>query len=647
MMFLSSFLLVSAAAFPSVNPLQFPSYEQEVVATFADEATAQAATCVVTPLPDGATVAYSCRWDDTTEAHVRKAEMMKRAGQRGNFYFVGGTGSSFFKEGSAKLLPLGHAIGNHTLRHKFMLGLLPNDAFRDIAENRIRLETLLGRTVTSYVSPFGWQRDPLDARHEQLLAEAVVATGHFVTQDNPMPWSGMDARTWMWTNRFSSNDRNPDRTQFETGFAKQDKLARENPLVPRVTLGTHSWCNDAGNAKQEAWLKEFFQPADGVSLNDWEYGAYRYQYLHGGVSKVGVKGRCATFRVTRYAPVFVGDAIPLSLAFTRGQSPKTRGQTPKAEGLSPKIGGLSPDVEGLSPVAVTCGRALEKGLRGTWKLPQDEKYVKKASISTKIRGLSLEIVPDEAAATLTVRVRNGTGAALSELYVAAALPPRWEARRLVTSQATLKEGATFEKVFALGKQMRAAYALGCGYYPVSVDFMSEQGPVRLWGAAETARVPLPADAPSRVVKTWGPGLESVFASVDWTAVSQPGAALPDAANWRALMAESNDWPDAVNKGIKTWGTSGVNEEVVKLLKNGNHARYFVYDFMSASACERKLRLSVSPRYRSPKFWLNGVPSPFTRNGQSIRVQKGANRLIIRADATQNGFFTDVVSMRLD
>ena len=618
-MSLSVVLLAASAAFPSVNPLQFPAYEQEIVATFADAASARAATCAVTPLPDGAAVAYSCRWDDTSSAHALKAQMMARAGMRGNFYFVGNSSPSVFKAGPAQLLPHGHAIGNHTLNHKFMMGLLPNDAFREIAENRIRLEMLLGRTVTSYVSPFGWQRDPLDAEHERLLAAAVVATGHFVTQDNPMPWSGLDARTWMWTNRFSAGDRNPDRVQFEKGFAVQEKRARENPLVPRVTLGTHSWCDDAGNARQEAWLKEFFHPADGVTLNDWEYGAYRYQYLHGGVRKTGVKGNRATFRVTRYAPVFVGDAIALSLTFAGGAAPS----------------------------AVRCGAPLAQGKRGTWTLPHDAREARPAFIATKIEGLALDIVPDESAATLTVRVRNATGEALSRLFVAAALPPRWQARRLVATCATLKDGETFEQVFKLGAEMREEYALGRGYYPVAVDFVNAKGPARLWGSAETAVVPLPADAPSRVVRTWGPGPASALASVDWTAVSKPGAALPDEANWKALMAGANDWPDAVNKGIKVWGTGGVNKEVVELLKGGDHARYFLYDFTSPSAGARKLRLSVNPRHRAPKFWLNGVESPFRRDGQEIRVQKGANRLIIRADAVKGGYYTDVVSLRID
>ena len=618
-MFTSVVLFAASAAFPAVNPLQFPAYEQEVVAVFGDAAAAEAATCAVAPLPGGAAVAYTCRWDDTTPTHARKAEMMARAGMHGNFYFVGHSDPAFFKAGPAKLLPLGHAIGNHTLNHKFMLGLLPNDAFREVAENRIRLEMLLGRTVMSYVSPFGWQHDPLDAGREQLLAAAIVATGHFVTQDNPMPWSGLDARTWMWTNRFSANDNNPERALFDRGFASQEKQARSNPLVPRVTLGTHSWCDEAGNARQEAWLKEFFHPADGVTLNDWEYGAYRYQYLHGGVRKTGVKGNRATFRVTRYAPVFVGDALPLSLVFAGGHAPKS----------------------------VRCGTALEQGERGTWTLPHNADEAKAPRIATKIDGVTLEIVPDEAAKTLKVSVRNQTGEDLSRFYVAAALPPRWETRRMVASKPMLKRGKTFEKVFALGAETRAAYALGSGYYPVAVDFMDAKGPVRLWGAVSTAKVPLPDDAPSRVVKTWGPGPEDTLATVDWSAVSQPGAPLPDEANWKAVMADSNDWPETVNKGIKILGRGGVNKEVVELLKGGRHARYFVYDFNASDAGERKLRLSVSPRYRSPRFWLNGDASPFIRDGQAIRVRKGVNRLVIRADSTSAGHYTDVVSLRIE
>lgn len=78
--------IVLAAAFPATNPLGFPSYGQEIVATFASVDEAAGATCRIAPLPDDAKLALACRWDDSNRKHLSKGEMMARAGVTGTFY---------------------------------------------------------------------------------------------------------------------------------------------------------------------------------------------------------------------------------------------------------------------------------------------------------------------------------------------------------------------------------------------------------------------------------------------------------------------------------------------------------------------------------------------------------------------------------
>ena len=446
----------------SLNPLDFPTYEQEVTATFASEAEAAAATCAVAPLPDNAELAFSCRWDDTTSKHEAKGRMMVRAGVKGTFYFVGNTNAPFFSEGPKALVPMGHAIGNHTLTHPRMLTVGVNAAFEEIAANRIRLETMLQRTVTSYVSPYGWQRNPNDPDHGRVLAQALVASGHFVTEDSPMPWSDLPLRTWMGTNRFAADDRNPQRELFVKGFEKALAAAKANPDAPRVTLGTHSWCDEKGEADQESWLKEFFHRDGVVQMNDWEYGAYRYQYFHGGVEKTGVRGATATFRVRRYAAAFVGDAIALSLAFSSAPQQVTQG-----------------------------GRTLVRAPRGTWTLPQDPVAAKLPEISRSTDGM-LEISPDEAKATVTVRFRNTTPDELADVYLAAALPPAWSVRRVTAVCPRLAPGSTFERTFGMGERSTADFAVGPTYYPVSADFVRAGRPCRVWADRKLPQAPLPA-----------------------------------------------------------------------------------------------------------------------------------------------------------
>lgn len=609
-------LLVAGTGFArETNPLDFPAYEQSVDATFASAADATAATCAIAPLPDDAKISFSCRWDDTSSAHLEKARMMKRAGVKGTFYFVGGSDNAFFREGPPKLCPLGHAIGNHTLHHGFLLQMNLNKAFREFAMNRIQLETNLQHTVNSFVAPFGWRQNPIDPAHGARLAECLVASGHFLSRDNPQKWSPFGEETWMPAWRFSSDDRNPQRDLFVRGFKSMTAGATAHPLSPCVVLGTHSWCGEKGLKDQETWINEFCKRPDWCTLNDWEYGAYRYQALHGGVEKVGTSGATARFRVRRFASALVGDAIPLSLRFSAA---------PKA---------VSAD-----------GAALASAPRGTWTLPAakgrgDLTCVACADargVAAELPGLLLTLVPDEAKGTLSVRFENAGGAALEDVYVAGAVPPAWTVRRVTATAKKLAAGAAFEKTFALGKKPRADFAFGTAFYPVSVDFVREGKPMRLWAWTETARVETPANLPGRSVRVWGPAEATPLAGADLAVASRTGAVLPDAAGWKKPAVDAD--------AVWTLVASGTRKapELQKLLEAGNHARLFAYDFNVPKAGFAKLRTNVGAGGPNRRLYVNGESVPFKGDGQRLQVKAGTNRLVLRADASAHGRYAEPV-----
>lgn len=603
-----------AAAMAAANPLEFPSYEQLVEVEFATPEAAAAAVCEIAPLPGDASVAFSCRWDDSNPAHIAKGEMMNRAGVKGNFYFCG-PGNAFTATGPKKLMTMGHAIGNHTVNHPSMMTLSPNAAFWNIATNRIALEVNTQHTITSYVSPFGWQQSPLDPEQARTVAACLVADGHFVSQDRDQPWSKLPSRTWMWTNRFAADDRNPQREAFVKGFRAMYAQAKMNRDVPRVTLGTHSWCDEQGNARQESWLKEFFFPEGAVQVNDWQYGAYRYQYFHGGVKKVSVSENRAVFAMTRYAAAYVGDDIALSLKFSS------------------------------APVKVALrGRALTAGERGTWTLPQDETMALMPKITDGSEALT--VMPDEKNATLTLAFVNTGTEMVKDVYFAAVLPPKWSERRLTASCPGLKPGETFRKIFGMGEIRRADYAYGRAFYPVSVDYMAAGRPHRVWKSVETAEVEMPASAPYRAAKVWGPGPAATLADVDWTKVSVAGVELPDAANWKS---PKNDRGDSLSTAVTFPIRIGRGKEgraLGDLINSGDHARYIVYDFEADSDGVCKLRFNARPKHRSPFVCVNGVKSPFTGDGQEIAVRKGRNRLVIRADAYAGSTSTDALYLEI-
>ena len=611
------------AAENAVVDADFPSYRQTFEATFATAEEAARAECAIAPLPGGAELAFGCRWDDSSPAHLAKAAMMGRVGVKGTFY-ISASRTEFMESGILqKLMEGGHAIGNHTWSHPQLFELNPNAGFREIAENRIALETAIQRPVISYVSPFGWGKNPLDPEHRPALAAAVVATGHFVTQDNPGTWGDAPSATDLmpcW--RFSANDAKPSRELFEAGFREMLGKARGTPDIPRFGLGTHSWCDESGNALQEELLRELCLNPDWAQLNDWDYGAYRYEAAHGGVRKVSVRGATATFEATRFLPAFTGAVLPLSLVFS-----------------------------GAEPVAVgTSEGDLARGERGTWALPHATEAgrlhdrIARADadgLCAAFPGLRVAVEPDEAAGRLRVRVENRTGRALRRIRAVAAFPPKWTARSAIADVDALPGGETWEASFEMGRIARPDYAFGAAYYPVSVDFAEGEGLYRVWAEKTMPRVEVPPAAPVHAARIWGPADATALEGADWAAASIAGASLPDEENWHAPEADDPDglWC-LVEKKRNAKGPA--NAHVRALAEDPRQGRFVVYDFDAPEAGPVRLRTSVPATRRNVALWVNGERVPYSGSAPTIEARKGRNRIVLRADMVLGGSKTDAL-----
>ena len=611
----------SALADGNASPAQwtpdlFPSYVQRFEATFGAPQEAAESTCSVANLPGDAELAFGCRWDDTTASHAKKAEMMNRAGVKATFYFCANS-SPFFATGPRALMAGGHAIGNHTCGHPVLPAISPNAAFRAIAVNRVILETNIQHTVMSFVSPFGWGSNPVDPECMPSIASSIVATGHFVTQDNPTSWKGSQSpESYMPTWRFSAGDRNPSRELFVKGWTAMKNAALASPEIPRLGLGTHSWCNDAGNDLQEALLKEYCLDPKWVQLNDWQYGAYRYEVLHGGVRKVSSSGNVATFEATRFFPAQIGDDMALSLKFS-----------------------------GAQPVSVrTKAGALAKGERGTWTLP----HAAGARLHDRIAcadgdglthdfpGLKVVVSPDEKDGVLHVRIENRTGRDLRRVCVAGAFPPKWSRRSGQATAKAVRSGDTFECALEMGRVWRRDYAFGAAYYPVSVDFSDDSGVFRVWCEATTPFVEVPASLPSRAARVWGPADATALAAADWHAASMPGAELPDAANWKSPGVSQDSLWYVVTGRLRS------NESVCALAADPRQGRFVVYDFVSPEARTVCLRTSIEAKRRNATLYVNGEKLQYTGPKQNFEARKGANRVVLRADMKADSHYTDIV-----
>ncbi len=610
-------LTVSAAA----NPLGFPEYVQTVTATFASPADAAAAEMSIARLPGGAARAFGTRWDDTNPAHMAKAAMLERAGVKGAFY-IGATGSGragveFRKNGIRELIARGHAIGNHTLSHPFMLDISMESVFEQMLLNRILLERDTDHSVVSYASPYGWYQGRwLSPAVQGLAVKILTESGLWVSGDNPIPSIDVPEDVWYPAHRFSADDHNPDYAKFTAGLKAQTAIADGSPLSPRITLGTHSWCDAAGNARQEEWLKKHCVRPDWVQLNDYEYGAYLYSSLNGSASRTTVNGSKACFRVRRFSPSALGDAIALSVQFSK------------------------------APVAVECGgRALERGANGTWTLPHDagQRTVDRVGLvdadgrCEKIPGVEMKVVPDRASGKVKVSFANKTGEELGDLYGVAHLPPEFKDRRRTFRVERVAAGETAVREFDLGAPEPMAYPSGKAMYAASVDFTKGGSRMRIWARAECepkAGVLLPRDA----VRITGPVEAARLDDARLQAISGargPLGAAGDGVEWKTGPRKQSDAWYVVTEHSHRMRP----DEIAAIGKEKRGAEAIVLQFTAREGTETTLFTNAKRRDANAGVFLNGSLLPLSGMKTVIPARPGLNRLVVRVKVTAAKYTT--------
>lgn len=592
------------------DPLALPTYEQTFEVEFATPEDAARATCALAPLPDNARLSFGTRWDDTNDNDLPKAEMLNRAGAKGSFYLVGTEGGKPLDEkirtiGRA-VLDRGHAVGNHTDSHPFVLQFSPNGFLRQILRNRIRIERNLDCTVNSYVSPYGWRFNAADREQAQVFARLLVATGHYVSGDNPQDELALPRAVWYPAHRFAANDRKPSEAEFRKNSAKHMKKALADADAPRLTLGTHAWCDAAGNEIQCRLIRELCEGKPWVQQNDWEFGSYRYEAINARVEKRGASGNRATFAVRRFRPSALSAALPLSLV--------------------------------IDPAPT---KGLEPGGCGTWKLPHADGLAIVSAVdetdangrSALFPGLVFHLAVNPAADTAEIVLTNGSDRPLTGLYVVFYAPPVWQTLRHTFSVETLAPGETFRKTVPLGARARADYAEGAAFAAASVDFAAGGKWKRLWTTCDD--IPgrtLPFAVPRDAVRASG-YLPTPFADAALAAMSVAAAELPTSTNWK------NDAPHG--KGIVWYAISSVNKTSPEIVKTGKpQTRYFVWDF----AWPKSARIRIGSN-ASDAVYCNGRRAGACADGPvEVELREGPNRIIV-GDTQTPSKYTPVLFIR--
>lgn len=224
------FLMTSVA-----NPLGFAEYEQEVSAQFATAEAARAATLRATDLPEGCPRIFTTRWDDSNPAHVAKAEMLTASGFRANFYLNGG--KDYLRDCGARLLSLGHALGNHTSSHPHLMALSSSAAWREILGMKIQIETELSTPCVAYAAPYGWEKTE-SAERPALTVRMLQASGHYICDDWPVVKPDWDCArdAWFETGLFWADDIKPSRTLYAQRLEAAEALLARRPEIGRLTF---------------------------------------------------------------------------------------------------------------------------------------------------------------------------------------------------------------------------------------------------------------------------------------------------------------------------------------------------------------------------------------------------------------------------
>ncbi len=612
--------LCVASLVASANPLEFPTYVQHLTVAYASAADAAQAKAEPAPLPKGASIAFTTRWDDSTPAHAKKAGMLEGVGFKATFFLNGD--ENYLASVAPKLLKGGHALGNHTSSHPFMMETDVNRMQLEVVRNRMAIEAVTDTTVVSFAMPYNWN-SPVDENRPALLGKILVDTGHYVSGDwfRHVDRTRQPASAWMPAFTFVSNDSRPDPALFRKNFEEAAAAARATAGYPRVNFGIHSWCDEQGQAVQAACLKPIADDPQFVRLNDNEYGAARYAFFHGAIRPVKTRGKTVVYELTRFYPSALGSDIPWTIRFT--------GATPASVAL-----------EGRPLAAVGDGLFEIPHASAAGGLPVSVDRTKEDGSLAKNPGLAFTIAPDEANGTLTLKLVNGSEVALKDIYGVVYPAPPWSRGRIVFKERELPPGATLERSFKLGgRNDDVTYWSSDTFYAAQIDFTdAAMKRRRLWASREIAHRPA-RDASAPLLArdaslTMGPFPVEMFDEASIVAASDPSATLAHLGrrayeSWLP-QANGNGAPWSLCRFIP-WQTDRKLLESIRpfLSRKGGNMRLVAFDFVAPKAGPVKLRSSIG-RWVPHAYYLNGEKFSVKGGHQTLAAREGRNRLILQA-----------------
>jgi hypothetical protein len=347
-----------------------------------------------------------------------------------------------------------------------------------------------------------------------------------------------------------------------------------------------------------------------VQLNDYEYGAYRYSYLNGKVSRRTHSDNVAVYSVRRFDPAALGDDIALSVKFS----------TP--------------------PQSVSCGgKELVKDANGYWKLPHDTSrscIVKVGvadanGVSEELPNVAMTIHPDRSASCIKVKISNRSDSDFSRLYGVVHLPPGFSDRRRVFEIESLAAKSSVERTFPLGDAEKSVCSVDGQLFASSLDYTALGERNRLWAMKETA-APLPIPL-VRETAMWTDAVKAKkLDDAVLKAISAESGALRN-------LADDIKWVHSRNQPSDPWYSAGVgtssylDEKHKQVINDGDAALAIVYQFECKSESAVLFTNRFPSKNANDRIFLNGEEVSIKKVPCRLSVKKGLNRIVIKAHVT--------------
>ena len=624
-LYFSVVLGLAALGLCAENPLGMPEYRQSLKLEFRTPEEARKAELKKMELPNGKKIAFSTRWDDTNNRHLKMAQTLAGRGFKGNFYLHHFHDRWVNRSVPEEILKLGSALGSHTVDHPDLPSLLPSGIFSQILDLRIQEESAYNTCVTAFVLPYCSYSTRFQDHVPVLIGDVLKRSGHF---GGPEPWGdvakrfGLAPDFWYGSFLFGINDRDPSPEQFEKHLARGLKtIAGEQwKTGPHLTLGLHTWQSDEGFRVLDGIFQKHAGKPDWWYCNENEYLAYRYQFFHTGIRKTGVEGKTALFELTRIAAPELGHNIPLTV---------------KLEG-SPVVSAFLDS----APLRIGEGMLLALPQDPKYRVPQEVELVRFEGASPGAKKLSkfpgtVQMTFREKENTLDFSFVPAEEGKMENVSLILRQPPAWKSgvKRLLIPELKGMISASFP----LGERdSRAEFQVGDYDFYLQVDLVSGGVPRRLHAVMKVKRDSSLPGSPRDNALTVGPLPVGTLTQEFLAKFSNPSVKLADPGTqplerWRPVVPVRSQAAPALNplSPDRDW-----NRDAAEFRKKQEGEFAFAMDFETPVAKEYNLLLNLWNAKQISAIFINGKKYDFKRPCR-FRASAGRNRVVLVYPVAKN------------